>query len=282
MQRNEAILMKEIKHISVLMILIGLVSINGFSQGRVDGFFKGKGNLDFVLGGGYESNTNYFAGRDKVVLQRNVTLYNSFLAYGITDQLDINMSLPYVDVNDVEKDFQDYSVFLKYKVVDKNGWTISLVSGFSSNVIDYQTEGGNAIGQQAKTVDGRLVVHYFASNGMFFTTQGGYSYRNNPVPHSVPLTLKVGLAKSKYYFDVWYDFQHGIDGFDYRGDPRPPTFRALGVSYHKIGGTFYKPLFKHLGAYVGTSYVLTGRNVSQGIGVNAGIVLKYFKKKGNE
>lgn len=270
--------MKEVKHISVLIILIGLLSINGFSQGRVDGFFKGKGNLDFVLGGGYESNPTYFAGTQKVELQRNVTIYNIFLAYGITDQLDVNMSLPYVDVNGVENDFQDVAIFLKYKVYAKKGWTISWASGFSSNVTDYQTEGGNAIGQQAKTIDGRLVVHYFASNGMFFTTQGGYSYRNDPVPHSIPLTLKVGLAKSKYYVDVWYDFQHGIDGFDYRGNPRPPTFRALGVSYHKVGGTFYKPIVKHLGAFLGASYVITGRNVSQGIGVNVGVVLKYYKK----
>ena len=266
----------------ILFCLLGIYSFEGIAQGRVDGFFKGKGNLDLVLGGGYESNPNYFAGTNKVALQRTVTIYNTFLAYGITDKLDVNVSLPYVDVNGVESDFQDYSIFLKHKVYDKKRWTISLAGGFSSNVGDYQTEGGNAIGQKAKTVDGRLVVHHFAKNGIFFTGQTGYSYKGDPVPNSIPLTIKTGLAKSKYYFDVWYDFQHGIGGLDYRGTPTPATFRQLGVSYHKIGGTFYKPIFKHLGAYVGASYVLVGRNVSQGFGVNGGLVLKYSKKKSNE
>jgi hypothetical protein len=266
------------KKSSYIFYLSLLFTTGLFAQGRVDGFFKGKGNLDVVLGGGYESNPNYFAGTDKIILQRNVTIYNAFLAYGITDKLDVNISLPYVDVNGVESDFQDYALFLKYKVFEKKGWNISLASGFSSNIIDYQTEGGNAIGQKAKTIDGRLVVHYFASNGIFFTAQGGYSYKKDPVPSSIPLTLKVGLAKAKYYVDVWYDFQHGIGGFDYRGNPSPSTFRTLGVSYHKVGGTFYKPIFKHLGAYLGASYILAGRNISQGLGVNAGIVLKFFKK----
>lgn len=270
------------KKIKSILILLSIFPIVVFSQGRVDGFFKGKGNLDFVLGGGLEANDKYFAGTKKVGLTRTVVSYNAFLAYGITKSLDVNMSLPYVDVNGVENDFQDYAIFLKHKVLDKNGWTISLASGFSSNIGDYQTEGGSAIGQKAKTIDGRLIVHYFAPNGIFFTGQAGYSYRYDPVPNSIPLTLKGGLAKSNYYIDFWYDFQHGIGGFDYRGDPRSPTFRALGVSYHKIGATFYKPILKHLGAYVGTSYVLTGRNVSQGVGVNVGIVLKHFKKKVNE
>jgi len=126
---------------SFLLIFALSFSLFVKAQGRVDGFFKGKGNLDFVLGGGYESNPNYFAGTDKVVLQRNIAIYNAFLAFGITDKFDINMSLPYVDVNGVEKGLQDYAIFLKHKILTKNRWSISFASGYSSNIGDYQTEG---------------------------------------------------------------------------------------------------------------------------------------------
>ena len=56
--------------------------------------------------------------------------------------------------------------------------------GFSSNLVDYQTEEASAIGQQAKTIDGRLVVQRFFSESIFVMAQGGYSYKNNPVPNA--------------------------------------------------------------------------------------------------
>ena len=224
--------------INTFTLLIISLPLALFSQGRVDGFFKGKGNLDLVFGGGYEANDKYFAGTTKRGLTRNVTFFNTFVAYGITDKLDVNASLPYIDVNGVENDFQDYAIYLKHNTFVKNGWSISLAMGFSSNLVDYQTEEASAIGQQAKTIDGRLVVQRFFSESIFVMAQGGYSYKNNPVPNAIPFALKLGWAKANYYIDVWYDFQHSIGGFDYRGDPSPTTFRSLGVSYHKIGGTF--------------------------------------------
>ena len=255
----------------------------GYSQGRVDGFLKVKGNLDAAFSFSREENTSYFAGREKINFSRRTKSYNSFLAYGITNNFDVNLSLPYVDVNGVEKDFQDYSIFLKYKIhsfsIQKINIDVILAGGFSNNFSEYQVNGGNAIGQQAKAFDFRPVFQLNLGGGFFTTLQGGYTYRLDPVPSSIPFTIKVGLAKAKYYLDVWYDFQHGIDGFDYRGTPAPPSFRELGVSYNKVGGTFYVPLLKRLGAFVGAGYTISGRNIPHGLGINAGIVLKHFKKK---
>lgn len=261
---------------------MGFSAFYGISQGRVDGFYKGKGNLDFAVGGGCERNPSYYAGTDKIVLTRDIVIGSAFVAYGITSKLDVNLSLPYIDVNGREKGLQDLSVSLKHKLLEDKGWTISLAGGFSSNLTDYQIGGGSALGQQAKIIDGRVVIHYLLEKGFFTTLQGGYSYKIEPVPHSIPFAIKVGVAKPKYYIDAWYEFQYGIGGFDYRGDPPPPSFRELGVSYHKIGATIYKPIKDFLGIYGGGSYVLSGRNVSQGIGVNLGVVLKYNKKNKDE
>jgi len=271
----------------IIYLLLVLLSGDIYSQGRVDGFFKGKGNLDAVFSISQEENKFYFAGREKINFSRETMSYNSFIAYGIVKDLDVNISLPYVDVNGVEKDFQDFSVFLKYKLnhftIQKIGGDLILAGGFSSNVSDYQVGGGNAIGQQAKAFDLRPVFHFNLGKGFFTTIQSGFTYRLDPVPHSVPFAAKLAYAKAKYYIDIWYDFQYGIGGFDYRGTPAPPSFRELGVSYNKVGGTVYAPIFKYLGAFAGVAYTVSGRNIPHGLGMNVGLVLKYYaKQKDNE
>lgn len=272
--------------ICVVFILLAVSTVN--AQGRVDGFYKGKGNLDFVLSGGYENNKNYFAGRNKIALGREIVIANVFAAYGITNRLDVNFSLPYITVNTNTKGLQDASLFFKYLLISRGAmfWflpkgfnsTLSLAGGVSSNFTDYQTEGGSAIGQQAKTIDLRPVIQMYFPFGIFSTIQAGYTYKFNPVPNSLAPAIKIGIAKSKFYADVWYEYQHSFGGLDYQGTPTPSSFRELGVNFHKIGTTIYTPIKNKFGIFVGTSYVISGRNTSQGLGVNAGIVLKHIKK----
>jgi hypothetical protein len=262
----------------IFSILVSFCLLDSFSQGRVDGFLKHKGELDAVVGVSYETSKSYFAGTDKISFTRNTTSYNAFFAYGVFDRLNVNVSVPYVNVNKQEQGLQDGAVFFKYKVLSKNKLNLLIAGGFSSNLSNYETHSGSAIGQQAKAIDIRPVLHYFASNGVFITAQGGYTYRFSPVPNSIPVAVKIGLAKAKYYVDVWYEYQYGIGGFDYRGTPTPPSFRELGVSFHKIGGTIYKPLSENIGMFGGLSYILSGRNISKGFGGNLGVVIKNNNK----
>jgi len=248
-----------------------------FSQGRVDGFYKGKGNADIVLGGGSEFTSNFYAGKNKIALPRDIHNLNLFIGAGLLDNLDLNLSVPFVMINNV-RSLQDGSIYLKYKAYNKDlkkgNLSFSIATGFSSNIVDYETEGLSAIGQQAKVLDIRPVVHYFSNNGWFGTAQVAYNHKNDPIPNAFNTALKIGKAMAKDYFDVWYDYQNSFGGLDYRGTPAPTTFKQLGVDYHKIGATYYRTLAKKIGAYVGTSYVITGRNISQGPAFNLGLVLK--------
>lgn len=275
------------------LVFILLMTCLCNAQGRVDGFFKGKGNLDIALGTNFEANSKYYAGTNLIGLKRNILSASAFFAYGITKKLDVNLSIPFVNVNRVEAGIQDPALFLKYHLfsvsfsqekedgVRTDGPTVNVLiaGGFSSNITDYQTGGGSALGQQAKTIDIRPVVHINFSDGIFATVQAGYNYKFNPVPHAIPFAAKIGMAKANWYADIWYDGQHGIGGFDYQGTPTPPSFRELGVSYHKIGGTFYKPINQKLGWFAGLSYNLAGRNFSKGVGGNIGLVYKPKLKK---
>lgn len=261
----------------IASILFAIITTGLVAQGRVDGFFKGKGNSELVIGGGTERNNKFYAGTDKISLGRDINHVSIFAAYGITEKFDVYVSAPYIWLND-ENSIQDGSVFLKYGLFSKSltsgDLSVSLAAGYSTPLSDYETESINAIGQQAEVLDIRPVVHFMRNDGWFATLQGAYNLKSDPVPDAYSAALKVGKASSKIYYDFWYEYQYSDGGLDYRGTPAPETFRELGVGFHKIGGTFYQPIKSYLGYYLSSFYVLSGRNVGQGIVFNAGVVLK--------
>ena len=248
-----------------------------FSQGPVDGFYRGKGNMEIGVSGGTSINKKFFAGTDLITLKRNVSYVSLFMGYGISNNFDVYAAVPYLKVND-EESLQDGSVYLKYRLltreVSNGSLQFSLATGFSSNLVDYQTEGGSAIGQEAKVIDIRPVLHYARTSGWFYTLQGAYLYKFDPVPAAMNISFKAGKAAANYYFDFWYAYQYSFGGLDYRGEPTPSTFRELGVDYHHIGTTYYQSLTDYLGAFIGASSSLAGRNTVQGFGFNLGVVLK--------
>jgi len=257
-----------------IFILIFLIPITVFSQGKVDGFYRGQANGTTVLGFGFEDSKKYFAARTKVDLSRNLYYANLYVAYGITNNLDAQISIPYL-ISDDNKDFQDISVFAKYRFIQKksNSGTLdlSLGGGFSTPLSNYEIGDLNDLGQQATIIETRAMVHYQWHTNWFGTVQTGFSYKLEEVPNSLPFTLKVGKASQRMYYDVYYEYQYSFGGTDYLGAPRPQNFREFGVDYHKIGGTVFKPISKDLGAYVSLSYLLKGRNSFQGAAYGIGL-----------
>ncbi|CAM3290879.1 transporter [Aequorivita lipolytica] len=254
------------KILSSLIFSLFVVS-NVFSQGKIDGFYKSKNKGSIVLGLGFEDPKSYFAGTEKIDLSRNLYYINLFAAYGITDNLNVNTSLPYLNSNK-ESNFQDISIMLKYRffqsVSESGKIEFSLGLGFSTPISDYKTGGLNDLGQQATIIETRAMAHYKWNSGWFATLQSGFSLKFEETPNSIPATFKIGKAAGDWYYDVFYDYQHSFGGIDYLGTPRPQNFRALGVDYHKVGGTLYRSFSEHFGSALNLSYVLGGRNTFQG------------------
>ncbi|PTX61009.1 hypothetical protein C8N46_105165 [Kordia periserrulae] len=253
--------------------LLLCVSISGMAQGAISGFYNVKGTATLVLGAGFEDSKNYFIGRVRSDLSRNLYSVSLFGIYGISNRLNVQASLPYLSSGE-QNGLQDAQIFLKYRAFQAQRETskleVSFATGFSTNVSDYRIGGLNDLGQQAKILETRAMLHYQKNSGWFATVQSGFSFKFEEVPNSFPFTLKLGKASAKGYFDVWYDFQYAFGGIDYRGTPRPQNFRELGVNFHKIGGTYHFPLSKTSGIYISPSYVIDGRNVFQGFAYHAG------------
>lgn len=263
------------------VLLCGLITVGSFAQGKIDGFYRGKGNATVVLGLGFEDSKKYFAGRNKVDLSRNLYYANLFASYGISNNLDIQTSIPYM-ISDDNKDFQDISIFMKYRFFEKateNGtWHLSVGGGFSTPLSNYDIGGLNDIGQRATIMETRAMVHYRCNKNWFITAQSGFSYKLEEVPNSIPFAIKIGKATSKWYYDIFYDYQHSFGGDDYLGSPRPQNFREFGVDYHKIGTTVFKNLAEDFGLYVNYSYILIGRNSFQGTAYALGLTYDFKKQ----
>ncbi len=266
-------------------LLLFLVVQSSFSlaQGKLDGFYRGKQNGTVVLGLGFEEGKKYLAGdiTGKLDITRSVFYSSLFGAYGITDDLDVNVTIPYI-VSDDNADFQDIAIYLKYRIAsvdtENSSFQFSVAGGFSTNLTDYDLGGLNDIGQQATVIDTRGIVHFQTNEGWFATLQSGYSFRSDPTPSSIPATFKAGRALAKWYYDVYFDYQHAFGGIDYRSTPPPQDFREFGVDFQKVGGTVYRSLGSSFGLYASLSYVYDGRNIFKGPGYGVGLVYNFRKK----
>ena len=261
---------------SLLSYFLIICSISfSFSQGRIDGFYRGKSKGTVVLVLGFEDSKDYFAGRTNIELGRNLYYANLYGAYGITDDLDVSVSIPFMSSDD-NTNFQDITIFTKYRLLkstpEKQQLEVSVAAGFSTPLSNYDIGGLNDLGQQATVIESRLLLHYGLNSGWFFTLQSGFSFKFEEVPNSLSVVFKVGKASEKWYYDFFYDYQKSFGGIDYLGTPRPQNFREFGVDYHKVGGTLYKPISDKMGAYINLSYVFEGRNAFRGAAYSLGLV----------
>ena len=71
---------KNITQLCVCIMLLGF-SLNGRAQGAISGFYNQKGTATLVLGAGFEDSKNYFIGREKSDLSRNLYSISIFGIY---------------------------------------------------------------------------------------------------------------------------------------------------------------------------------------------------------
>lgn len=268
------------------------------AQGPIDGYMKGKGNLDIALSLSNNAAGDFY-GKDGAVY--NEPFQGRFLAlfaeYGFTDDLDLVATLPYVFTS-TQNGFQDGSLHLKFrplriKTGDGGFFNAVVAAGVSAPLSNYEPLAAGAIGQRATVLQPRLVLQWDSGFGPFFNLTGGYNVRldalreddiagvrllrpdyNPEQPKNFTNWLiKAGLPAANYYLDIWLERQFTQGGADYA--PMVPDLpQAYGVSYTQIGGTAYYSGNGKTGFYLSGAHIPSGRNTSGITRLTAGVVLK--------
>jgi hypothetical protein len=265
------------------IIAMSMCSI-GFSQGLIDGYFKGKGKLDMALSGYTQTAKSYFAGETEVelggplgstIFPESEKKFNSigfFAEYGITAKWDVIVSVPFIN-----KVFQDGAVATKYEAVKTKigGRDFSVIPALqvSFPLTNYETENLNSVGQRATLITPKVVLQHSLPKGLFIQAQTGYNYGLAPVASSVGASVKLGGSFGKFYTDVWYDFQHGFGDKDFLKPPAV-SFREYVVSFQRVGGVVFYSINDTFGVFANASYIFDGRNAYKMPGFGGGVVVK--------
>lgn len=252
------------------------------AEAQVDGFNKGAGKVDVVASFSYEKGLGYYLAEGSAAIKRSRIAATLFAAGGLTEDLDLQVSIPYIS-NSTESAFHDASAFLKWLPVKtamaKGKLALGPALGYSLPVTNYQTEGVNAIGQQASCIIPMGVVQYTADAGCFTSLVGGVVLASDPTPSAVIGTLRFGHFNSTHFWEVYVQGQKADGGKNYRGTGEfaPTSFTELGVDFVKAGGKYYKPINPRIGLVAEASYVLSGRNVDQAIMGALSLVVHFGK-----
>lgn len=251
------------------------------AQGLLDGYMKGKGNTDVALSASFEAGGDFFLEEGTTGISRSIASINVFAAHGVTDWLDLVASLPYISNGGKESGIQDASLFFRLKLAEVKVKDVKarfmLGGGYQLPVTDYRTDNAFAIGQQGESKEIRGIIQLEKGN-YFLMLKGGYSFRNDPNTDALPLVAKIGIAKEKYYADLFVDYLGANGGTNYL--PEIPVnlqrdFQELGVSFLRIGGNYYRPFTPNFGGVVGAAYTLDGRNIGKTIRISVGGVVKF-------
>lgn len=262
-----------------MTIGLSLLAHDGMAQ--IDGWSKGKGNMDVVASLSWNQGLGYYlAGGNTAAIQRYRASVGLFAARGLTRDLDLQVSIPFV-MSNTEGGLQDAQAFLKWLPLHAHiGEGIlsgGAAMGYSLPMSDYATEGLGAIGQQATSVIPMGAVQYRWNTGLFTSLVGGLTLRDDPVPSNTHFTFRLGKATADNYWEAYFQWQQADGGKDYRGtgDRAPSTFRELGVDFTRLGGKWFFPMSDRVGLVADVNYTLTGRNIDQAVMVAGSIVWRF-------
>ncbi|WP_156125407.1 hypothetical protein [Cellulophaga sp. Hel_I_12] len=286
------------KLLFLFAIIILCTSGNLSAQGLLDGFMRGKGQIVTALSYSHESFDTYFVGTNNIQNENlgtiNTNSINFFAAAGLTDYLDVVVSLPYITARATQgfwsdqKDFQDISLFLKGRILETNfskNDNLSIIGamGVIAPLSDYIADAPVSIGNQSTQLEGRFIAQYRTSFGIFVTSQFGYSKRGNvvidrglevSVPDAFDYILRAGGSYKKLYADAWFQHQNSRSGTNI-GSGVP--FPSNEIDFSRIGFTLYHPIPKivNLGVALSTGFTLSGRNIGKSDRITASLVYNF-------
>ena len=291
-----------IKNKLLSVFVFAAVTVAVSAQSPVNGFMQGKGKGNVVVSYGMESYDEVYLVPKKVngvpvFRDVNVTSASLFATYGITDQFDVVVSLPFItatgnaseavlqnlNFENERSGIQDVSVFLKFNPFDINIGSSNLkligAVGVKTPVGDYKVDEGLqsiiAIGNRSTTVNMIAIAMFKTKYGIFTSGQFGTGFATQGVPDSYMSELKLGYAAKRIYGDVFIANQTSATGVDILGNGFQGFFPATKVDFTRVGVNLYAPIYKAIGLAGGANSYIAGRNIGKATGFYAGVVYKF-------
>ena len=260
------------------LIAAGLISQLAFAQ--LDGWNNGKGKGVFAASAGAEIGLDYSAGDSLTGITRTITSLSLFGSYGILDDLDVSVMVPYVTISN-GSGLQDGSVYLKWLPSKSEKHSLGVAVGAGAPLSDYDTDNGlGTIGQQAEVIRFAGLGQLFLNNNYFIGGSFRYELASDPVPSTAVSEIRFGNAGSDLFWEVEgkYQWSEGIK--DYLGENcnEPETFREIAVEFVRLSIKGYKPLNNTSGVSASVTYNEPLRNSDRAIGIFGSYVMRFGKQ----
>jgi hypothetical protein len=275
-----------------IIVLFLMLPVFLTSQDLINGFVLEKGKGDVAIAFTHERSTQLFIGTERIDLpaamgKYKVQSWTAYLAYGLSDNFNIVLNLPYIKATTTgapnqpgqeEKGLQDAAVFIKWRVYYRKtgAGELSIVAagGVTFPMSEYVPETAVSIGNRATSIDARIALLYKFNPGLFAELLGGYSLRSGEVPNAYTAGVKTGYTFHKLYIDAWLQLANSTDGTDI-GDVNFITFPSTKVNYTRVGATVYYPIIPQLGIFLKWFGTLDGRNINKADSISSGFVFRF-------
>ena len=250
------------------------------AQGAISGFMPGRGITDVALGYSTESFSSYLFGDEKQDSRLTTESMNLFLEHGFTDTLSLVVNIPYLWIDPENRGLQDAGLYVKYRNQYKkyaSGYLNLITSiGLSFPISAYPKDTDTPIGQRAINFQGRFQGQYVSDFGLFFQLQSGvdFQFLEELLP-AVPILFRTGFGARRYFVEAWIESYNTI-----HGGVDTQISGGAGSQWLLIGVSLYLPLISNIGIVVGSSRILTGRNIGLSTRWNAGVVYRWDRRRG--
>ena len=294
-----------------LLIFLGVLMTGSIvqAQGLVDGYYNQKGHLavttSYTRVGAYDE---FYVGKEKtgpVPVHNEISqdIFGVYAKYGLLDDLTLVLNVPYIatkgygnpdPVNGETKqsDFQDVCLTAKYRPfrADFSSGRIDGITALGFAIPSgYEPNGILSIGNGAFSTDLHIGGHLQLNGGFFSTLIAGYSFRGKAsdnlgtnggadfdVPNAFLAVGKLGYAASKFYVELWMDYQaSSSDGVDIMGPGFANNFPETRVDYTRLGISGSVPITKGIGLSAGYGTLLDGRNIGNSGYFSTGVTFSF-------
>ena len=298
---------------SIAGILLLSVVNSTHAQTDIDGIMMEKNAFCIGPMFGYSSWKNYWEGtlkRDNLNLGKvSTTMYSIMGNYGISNKLNILFGLPYIKTKASAgqlqglKGVQDFSLWVKWKAYSKKmgqgRLSLFAIGGYSLPASDYTADFlPMSIGLESKNLSLRAMADY--QRGSWFTTVSGtYVRRSNitidrnayyttevhysnevKMPDAVSFNVRAGYRNKGLIAEAIVDNWTSLDGFDITRNNMPFPSNKMNATRIGFNFKYEMPFHPQLSLTGNASATVSGRNVGQSTGFNAGIfyVIDFSKK----